>query len=68
MKNILTIIGQIITLITLGTIAFAPIVLLGITITVGFWEFDCWTPFTTCLYVFLMSCVVKKLVGKILKK
>lgn len=68
MKNILTIIGQIITLITLGTIAFAPICLLGLTITVGFWELDCWTPFTTCLYLFLMACVVKKFVGKVLKK
>ena len=68
MKNIFIIIGQLITLITLGTIAFAPICLLGLTITVGFWELDCWTPFTTCLYLFLMACVVKKFVGKVLKK
>lgn len=68
MKDILIIIGQLIALITLGTIAFAPIVLLGATITIGFWELDCWTPFTTCLYVFLMSCVIKKFTGKVLKK
>lgn len=68
MKDILTIIGQLIALITLGVIAFDPICLLGLTITVGFWELDCWTPFTTCLYLFLMSCVIKKFVGKVLKK
>lgn len=68
MKDILIIIGKLIAILILGPIAFAPIVLLGITITVGFWELDCWTPFTTCLYLFLMSMVVKKFVGKILKK
>ena len=68
MKDILIIIGKLIALITLGTILYAPICLLGITITVGFLELDCWTPFTTCLYVFLMSCVIKKFVGKVLKK
>ena len=68
MKDIWTIIKQLIALITLRVIAFAPICLLGLTITIGFRELDYWTPFTTCLYLFLMSCVVKKLVGKILRK